>query len=65
MQETDKKTPMSMKMVFGIFMVIVYFGMGYLFLVGFFDWIPTWINIFLGCLMIVYGIWRGFREFKK
>lgn len=59
-------TPALMKKVFGVFMILIYFGMGGLTLVGYFDvlfgsW--TWMKWALGLLFIVYGIWRAYRYF--
>lgn len=52
----------SVAIAFGIFMIIVYIGVGILFLTNFFN-IAHWINIVLGVLFIVYGIFRGYRMF--
>lgn len=59
-------TPAVMKKVFGIFMVLIYFGMGGLTIGGFFDilfgsW--HWMKWALGGLFIVYGVWRAYRYF--
>lgn len=58
-------TPAAMKRIFGIFMILVYLGMGILMFCDFFYWMPTWTSLCLGSLFIVYGIWRGYREIKK
>lgn len=47
---------------FGIFMIIVYVGVGVLFLINFFN-ITHWVNIVLGVLFILYGVFRGYRMF--
>lgn len=59
-------TPAMMKKVFGVFMILIYFGMGGLTVGGFFDvlfgsW--TWMKWCLGLLFIFYGIWRAYRYF--
>lgn len=59
-------TPQTMRTIFGIVMIVVYLGVGILFLCGFFDplfgqW--PWVKWVLGCLLIVYGVWRGYRQF--
>lgn len=59
-------TPKGMKFIFGIFMIIIYLGMGYLMFVNFFDWTEdyTWARFSLGTLFVLYGFWRGYRQFK-
>lgn len=52
----------SVAIAFGVFMIIVYIGVGVLFLIDFFN-ITTWVNIVLGVLFILYGIFRGYRMF--
>lgn len=50
---------------FGIFMVLVYVAVGILFLVNFFKWDEsfTWVRYVIGILLIVYGVFRGYRQF--
>lgn len=50
--------------VFGIIMVLVYLAVGILFLCNFFNFGVEWINITVGIILIVYGVWRGFRLYK-
>ncbi len=47
-------------------MIIIYLGMGYLMFVNFFDWTEdfAWARYSLGTLFILYGFWRGYRQFK-
>lgn len=58
--------PKGMKYVFGIFMIIIYLGMGYLMFVNFFAWGDdfAWARYSLGSLFILYGFWRAYRQFK-
>ncbi len=60
---TASGAPKGMKYIFGIFMIIIYLGMGYLMFVNFFDW-TEWARYSLGTLFILYGFWRGYRQFK-
>ena len=61
-QETKKKdNKKSIKVMFGLFMIFIYVGMGILVLLGFFDWLPNWARYSLGGLFIVYGFWRCYR----
>ena len=54
------------RLIFGIFMVIVYLGMAYLLAVNFFDWstTPLWNTIRWGMAVIfgVYGLYRCYRQ---
>lgn len=58
--------PRVMYAVFGIIMIIVYVGMGVLLLINFFGWDPAWAwaRYVTGGLLIVYGIWRAYRQVK-
>lgn len=64
----NKKNSDSMlggfRIVFGIFMVIVYIGMGVLMLVDFFQFSWAWARYLLAVVFIVYGFWRGYRQFN-
>ena len=68
MNKGQKGTALGVKMVFGIFMVFVYLGMAALMATNFFDWTdtPLWKGVrwFFAALFAVYGIYRGYREFK-
>lgn len=56
-------TPRGARMAFGIFMVIIYVTMGVLCICNVFNNILTvrWIAITLGIILVIYGLWRGFR----
>ena len=65
--ERKTGTPKIMRNLFGIIMVIIYVGMGVLLLCNYFDWMGDgwqWFRWIGGVLFIVYGVWRGFRQFK-
>lgn len=67
-RDDERKTmvPSTMRVVFGIIMVIVYVGMGVLLLVNFFGWGPgvyQWLRWIGGIALIAYGIWRAIRQF--
>lgn len=55
-----------MRTVFGIIMIAVYVGMGVLLLINFFGWEGDWSTTRypLGILLILYGIWRAYRQIK-
>lgn len=57
-------TPMSpkpMRVLFGIFMVIIYLGVGLLFIFDVFNIDNKTISIIVGALLCLYGVWRGYR----
>ena len=52
--------------IFGIFMIIIYVGMGVLLLCNFFQWETgslDWLRWTGGVLLILYGVWRAYRQF--
>lgn len=57
-------TPKGARLAFGIFMILIYVGVGLLFIFNVFDIINTTVSYVLGGLLIVYGIWRGYRLYK-
>lgn len=59
-------TPKVIYTVFGIFMIVIYVGMGVLLLLNFFRWEPNWawIRYTAAGMFILYGIWRAYRQFK-
>jgi len=70
--ETNKENPQkdkgvsAMRATFGIIMVVIYIGMGYLLCAGFFNMIENRvIALVLGILFFIYGIWRGYRLWRN
>lgn len=59
-------TPQAIRKVFGIFMIVVYVTMGILLITGYFGLKPEFnvVRYGGGVLLILYGIWRGYRQFK-
>jgi len=54
----------SVGIAFGIFMVIVYVGVGVLLLINYFNWTSLdLVRYVLGILLIIYGVFRGYRMF--
>lgn len=54
----------SVGIAFGIFMIIVYVGVGVLLLINYFKWDTLeWARYALGILLIIYGVFRGYRMF--
>lgn len=59
---TPKK---AVAIAFGIFMIFVYVGVGVLLLINFFNWGESWtvMRYIVGIVLIIYGIFRGVRQF--
>ncbi len=55
------EAPKGARLAFGILMIIIYVGMGFLFIFNVFDIINPVISYVIGGLLIAYGIWRGYR----
>lgn len=53
--------PRGMRFIFGIFMIIIYIGVGLLFIFNVFSIDNEAISATVGGLLIAYGIWRGVR----
>lgn len=68
--EQEKRTssmPRMMRNIFGIIMIIVFVGVGILCLLGKFPSLTgdfAWLRWVGGVVFILYGIFRGFRQFK-
>ena len=60
------KTNTIMRGIFGLIMIIVYVGMGVLLLINFFGWGGdwAWTRYVVGIVLILYGIWRAYRQVK-
>ena len=58
----------TLRLVFGVLMIIVYLGMAYLLIVNFFEWTDTamWRMIRLGmaAILAAYGVYRAYRQVK-
>ena len=71
--ETDEKQrtmiPRGARLAMGIFMILVYIGMGVLFFIDLFGWAKMtspWpaLNYICGVILVLYGIYRGYRLYK-
>ena len=56
--------PKGGRLVFAIFMILVYLGVGLLFIFDVFQIDNTAIRASVGGVLCAYGIWRGYRLFK-
>lgn len=60
------QAPKGARLAMGILMVVVYLGVGFLFIfqVGSFNIIDPTVNYVVGGLLILYGIFRAYRLIK-
>lgn len=56
--------PKGGRVIFGIFMILVYVGVGLLFIFDVFKLENTAINCSVGGVLCAYGVWRGYRLYK-
>lgn len=66
-EESTRRKPNVMSIIFGVIMIVIYVGMGVLLLcTQFFANVITidWIRYLLGSVFIVYGFWRAYRQFR-
>lgn len=65
-EQQTNGTPQLFRTIFGIFMIIIYVGMGILLFCNFFPWVESWpwLRWVGGVLFTVYGVWRAYRQFK-
>ena len=58
----------AIRIFFGIFMILVYFGMAYLLFINFFDWSSepfwTYMRYGIGIIFALYGVYRCYRQIK-
>lgn len=64
MTPKENGTPKGARLIFGIFMILVYLCVGLLFIFQVFTDIDTAISCIIGGLLIAYGIWRGYRLYR-
>lgn len=59
---TPKK---AIGIAFGLFMIVIYVGVGILLIMNFFNWDSsfTWVRWLIGIVLIIYGIFRGYRQY--
>ncbi len=62
----DKRpqAPKGARVAFGILMIIIYVGVGALFIFNVFDIINYTVSCIVGVLLVIYGIFRAYRLYK-
>ncbi len=56
--------PKGARLAFGIIMVLVYLGVGLLFILDIFNIDNDAISIICGSVLMAYGVWRGYRLYR-
>lgn len=56
--------PKGGRLVFGIFMILVYLAVGLLFIFDVFNIDNVAISASVGGVLCAYGVWRGYRLYK-
>ena len=56
--------PKGGRMIFGIFMILVYLAVGLLFIFDVFNIDNIAISASVGGVLCLYGVWRGYRLWK-
>ncbi len=60
-QSEKPQLPKGARLGFGIFMVLIYVGVGLLFIFNVFDIWNQAVSATVGGLLCAYGVWRGYR----
>lgn len=61
MKDNRNGMPSGARLVFGIFMVLVYLAVGLLFIFDVFQIDNTAVSATVGGILCAYGVWRGYR----
>ena len=56
--------PKGARLAFGIIMILVYIGVGLLFIFNVFDIVSPTVSYIIGGILCVYGVFRGYRLYK-
>ena len=57
----------SLRVFFGVFMILIYLGMAYLLYINFFDWnSEPWLTLryIFAAILAIYGVYRCYRQVK-
>ena len=60
----NENMPKTGRIIFGIFMVIVYVAVGLLFIFDVFNIDNVAISAVVGGILCAYGVWRGYRLYR-
>ncbi len=57
----NNPVPKGMRLWFGIFMILIYLGVGLMFILNAFNIDNRTISCIIGGLLMAYGVFRGYR----
>ncbi|MCH5240374.1 MAG: hypothetical protein J1F38_09125 [Muribaculaceae bacterium] len=60
----NNNLPKGGRVIFGIFMILVYLAVGLLFIFDVFNIDNVAISASVGGVLCAYGVWRGYRMWK-
>lgn len=56
--------PKGARLAFGIIMILVYVGVGLLFIFNVFDIVSSTVSYIIGGILCLYGIFRAYRLYR-
>lgn len=62
--DNNNNLPKGGRIIFGIFMILVYLAVGLLFIFDVFNIDNIAISASVGGVLCAYGVWRGYRMWK-
>ena len=62
--DNNNNLPKGGRIIFGIFMILVYLAVGLLFIFDVFNIDNIAISASVGGVLCAYGVWRGYRLWK-
>lgn len=64
MENDNNNLPKGGRIIFGIFMILVYVAVGLLFIFDVFNIDNVAVSASVGGVLCAYGVWRGYRLWK-
>lgn len=58
------QAPKGARLAFGIFMILIYVGVGLLFFFNVFDIVNYTVSCVIGAILCAYGVFRAYRLYK-
>ena len=62
--DNNNNLPKGGRIIFGIFMILVYLAVGLLFIFDVFNIDNVAVSASVGGVLCAYGVWRGYRLWK-
>lgn len=58
------QAPKGARLAFGVMMIVIYVGMGTIFILNMFDIASYTVSCIIGVILVLYGIFRAYRLYK-